>query len=125
MTQDRPLRHAEASTHATGKGTQNMPDLQPDGPARRLPERRLRLLVLAPPLLVLAVLCCLALGSLQMLGAARAYVAGESLWSKARGIAVQALEDHLQSGRAQDLARFEAALTVPDGDGTGDPDGDA
>lgn len=116
MTQDRPLRHAEASTHATGKGTQNMPDLQPDGPARRLPERRLRLLVLAPPLLVLAVLCCLALGSLQMLGAARAYVAGESLWSKARGIAVQALEDHLQSGRAQDLARFEAALTVPDGD---------
>lgn len=95
---------------------QNMPDLQPDGPAPRPPERRLRLLVLAPPLLVLAVLCGLALGSLQMLGAARAYVAGESLWSKARGVAVQALEDHLQSGRAQDLARFEAALTVPDGD---------
>ena len=58
-------------------------------------ERGLRWLVLAPPLMVLALLCALAMGSLQMLGAARAYVAGESLWSKSRGSAVQALEDYM------------------------------
>ncbi|MCH8178941.1 MAG: PAS domain-containing protein [Proteobacteria bacterium] len=89
---------------------------QADGPASPRTERRLRWLVMAPPLLVLALLCCLAVGSLQMLGAARAYVAGESLWSKARGSAVQALEDFVQSGDARDLIRFEVALGVPDGD---------
>lgn len=78
--------------------------------------RRLRLAVMVPPLLVLAMLCGLGVGSLQMMGAVRAYVTGESLWSKARSAAVMALEDHVQSGDARDLARFEAALQVNDGD---------
>lgn len=79
-------------------------------------ERGLRWLVLAPPLMVLTLLCALAMGSLQMLGAARAYVAGESLWSKSRGSAVQALEDYVQSGNPPDLRRFDDALSVPGGD---------
>ena len=73
-------------------------------------------MVLGAPLLVLALLCGLAVGSMHMLGAVRAYVTGESLWSKGRSLAVMALDDYAASGRPDDLARFHQALLVSDGD---------
>ncbi len=79
-------------------------------------EPHLRLMVLGPPLLVLALLCGIGVGSLHMMAAVRAYVTGESLWSKARSDAVMALDAHVQSGDPQAFARFEAALQVSDGD---------
>lgn len=114
---DRPTdRPTDPSTAPTA------PTASPAGtPARGAPpsaaaERHLRLMVLGPPLLVLALLCGLGVGSLHMMAAVRAYVIGESLWSKARSDAVMALDAHVQSGDPQALARFEAALQVNDGD---------
>lgn len=92
-------------------------------PHRTLPDAlrsrinlRLHLQVLGLPLLVLALLCGLSIGSLQMLGSVRAYVGGESLWSKGRASAVQHLLDYSQSGQPADLERFRQALGVPEGD---------
>jgi len=101
-----------------------MPDRLTDPPTERatLPsdtrthDTHLRSMVLGPPLLVLALLCGLGVGSLHMMAAVRAYVTGESLWSKARSDAVMALDAHIQSGDPQALVRFEAALQVNDGD---------
>ena len=92
-----------------------MPDHLTDPPPAPA-EPHLRLMVLGPPLLVLALLCGIGVGSLHMMAAVRAYVTGESLWSKARSDAVMALDAHVQSGDPQALARFEAALQVNDGD---------
>ncbi|TDP80975.1 signal transduction histidine kinase [Aquabacterium commune] len=92
-----------------------MPDHLTDQPHAPT-EPHLRLMVLGPPLLVLALLCGLGVGSLHMMAAVRAYVTGESLWSKARSDAVMALDAHVQSGEPQAFARFEAALQVNDGD---------
>ena len=39
----------------------------------------------------------------------RAFVAGESLWSKAQKDAIYALSRYVDSGSARDLARFEQA----------------
>ena len=92
-----------------GDAAQDSPHLEPRSDALR---RR----VLGPPLIVLALLCVLAAGSMRMLGAARGYVGGESLWSKARASAVQHLLNYCDSGDPNDFARFESALTVPEGD---------
>lgn len=88
------------------------PAARPSSIARRLSP----LSVIGPPLLVFAILCALALGSMQLLSAVRSYVVGESLWSKARAGAVQHLLAYTDSGQAADHAAFEASLRVPDGD---------
>src|SRR5690606_20384064 len=46
----------------------------------------------------------------------RAYVGGESLWSKARHEAVQHLRDYAVTRDEADYAAFEAALALPLGD---------
>lgn len=83
---------------------------------RRPPARRLYLSVLAPSLVVVTLLGTLAIFSVMLLGAVRAYVGGESLWSKARSEAVQHLRDYAASHADADYALFEAALKVPLGD---------
>ncbi|MDI1350247.1 ATP-binding protein [Aquabacterium sp.] len=103
---------AARTTSPTGAPAHDPQDAPPPAPA----EPHLRLMVLGPPLLVLALLCGLGVGSLHMMAAVRAYVIGESLWSKARSDAVMALDAHVQSGDPQALARFETALQVNDGD---------
>ena len=88
--------------------------LQPS--AQPAPPRPSTLSVAGLPVVVFVILCLLALGSMQMLGAVRAYVGAESLWSKARAGAVQHLLKYAESGQASELVAFEAALVVPDGD---------
>ena len=74
---------------------------------------RLYINVLAPSVLVVLLVAALAITSVRMLGAARGYVGGESLWSKARAQSVQHLRDFALSRDPHDFERFEQALTVP------------
>ncbi|MEJ8293938.1 EAL domain-containing protein [Delftia tsuruhatensis] len=69
-----------------------------------------------PLVLVVVVLVVMASGSLYLVSAVRAFVAGESLWSKAQKDAIYALSRYVDSGSAHDLARFEQAMIVPAGD---------
>jgi signal transduction histidine kinase len=80
------------------------------------PPPRLPLRVLVPTLVVLGALTLLATASIYVLGAVRAYVGGESLWSKGRATAVQHLRDFSVTRNPLDYAEFEAALAVPEGD---------
>jgi PAS domain S-box-containing protein len=50
---------------------------------------------------------------LSMQAAARAYVGGESVWSKAEKQAAQCLQRYASSGAARDYACYEAHLTQP------------
>lgn len=83
---------------------------------RRSPGWRLYLNVLAPSLLVVLLVGGLAISSVKVLGAARAYVGGESMWSKARSDAVRHLHRYADSHDPQAFTRFENALAVPLGD---------
>jgi signal transduction histidine kinase len=80
------------------------------------PAWRLYFYVLAPALVVVCLIGALAIGSVMTLGAVRAYVGGESLWSKARHEAVAHLRNYAESRDPRDYAAFEQALTVPLGD---------
>ena len=84
----------------------------PTRPAR--PRRGLRLIgpfVAGQTLLVLVAIACF-----YLLSATRAYVGGESQWSKSREAATQHLRRYAASGDARELAGFEQALSVPRGD---------
>jgi len=72
--------------------------------------------VLAPSMVVITLLTGLAVTSVNVLGSLRAYVGGESLWSKARSEAVQHLRDFALTQNPADYAAFEAALALPKGD---------
>lgn len=72
--------------------------------------------VLGPLVLAIAVLLALCIGGFNMLSAVRAYVGGESLWSKARASAVGHLRSHALTGKASDYRRFTEALALPLGD---------
>lgn len=82
-------------------------------------DRKIYLGVLTPLVLAIAVLLALCIGGFSMLSSVRAYVGGESLWSKARTSAVAHLRSHALTGRAADYRRFQEALTVPLGDRAG------
>lgn len=58
----------------------------------------------------------LAVASMYLLGAIRAYVGGESLWSKAHTTAVAQLQAHVATGDPAYMDGFESALTVQIGD---------
>ncbi|HEX5356327.1 MAG TPA: ATP-binding protein [Aquabacterium sp.] len=83
---------------------------------RRPPAWRLYVYVLAPSVVVVSLAGALAITTIMLLGAVRAYVGGESLWSKARNEAVQHLRDYASSHDPADYALFEQALRVPLGD---------
>jgi signal transduction histidine kinase len=72
--------------------------------------------VLGPFVVVIAVLLGLCIGGFEVLSAVRAYVGGESLWSKARGAATAQLRVFADTGSPGAYARFLAALEVPLGD---------
>ncbi|WP_280156173.1 PAS domain-containing sensor histidine kinase [Piscinibacter sp. XHJ-5] len=72
--------------------------------------------VIGPLVLAILLLLALCIGGFSMLSAVRAYVGGESLWSKARAAAVVHLRAHALNGQAADYRRFVEALAVPLGD---------
>jgi signal transduction histidine kinase len=63
-----------------------------------------------------ALLLVVALASMDILSAARAFVGGESLWTKGQKAAVMHLRDYLDSGEERHYLRFYEALAVPLGD---------
>lgn len=94
---------------------QGLRDAQaPSTPAPR--PWRLYLGLLAPSLAVVCLVALLAVTSVNVLAAVRAYVSGESLWSKARHEAFLHLLDYAQSREPIHFARYEEALAVPLGD---------
>jgi len=68
------------------------------------------------PVGAFALIGLLAISSMYLLGAIRAYVGGESLWSKAHTTAVAQLQAHVATGDPAYLQGFEAALAVQTGD---------
>jgi signal transduction histidine kinase len=79
--------------------------------------RRLRQALVVSPLLVgNAVMLALCLLGFQVLSATRAYVGGESHWSKGRTQAVQQLREYARTGDRGHLQAYKAALDAPLGD---------
>ena len=77
----------------------------------------LRLLRITWPFLVIVlILVLLATESIRIVSASRAYVGGESLWSKAQKEAVYSLFRYAQSRSEADFAAYKAAIAVPMGD---------
>lgn len=85
-------------------------------PAPALRPWRLYLGLLAPSLIVVCTVALLAITSVKVLAAVRAYVSGESLWSKARHEAVQHLLDYAHTRDPLRYAHYENILVVPLGD---------
>jgi signal transduction histidine kinase len=83
---------------------------------RRPPAWRIYLYVLLPFVVIVSLVGTVTIGSVAVLGAVRAYVTGESLWSKARNEAVQQLLGYAEHGDATAFQQFERALAVPLGD---------
>lgn len=71
------------------------------------------------PVGAFALIGLLAISSMYLLGAIRAYVGGESLWSKAHTTAVAQLQAHVATGDPAYLQGFEAALATQIGDQRG------
>ncbi|TMH62086.1 MAG: PAS domain S-box protein, partial [Betaproteobacteria bacterium] len=69
-----------------------------------------------PFLAVIVVLVLLAHESLNIVSAGRAYVGGESLWSKGQKEAVYRLSRYTQSRSEEDFGAFRTAIAVPLGD---------
>ena len=69
--------------------------------------------LLGSPLLVVAIVASLATLAVNILGAVRAYAAGESVWSKSRSDAVQHALRYASTHDAAEFARFQTALTIP------------
>ncbi|MCX2860286.1 ATP-binding protein [Paucibacter sp. PLA-PC-4] len=89
--------------------------IEPAAPVAR--KRRLSYaLVLTPLLIGNALMLALCLLGFYVLSATRAYVGGESQWSKARAQAVNHLRAYAASGAPAQLQRFQQALQVPLGD---------
>src|SRR5580700_6826415 len=61
-------------------------------------------------------LLLLAIFSLGSLSAARAYVGGESLWSKAQKDAVFHLQKYAATGSSAEFEQYRAAIAIPQGD---------
>lgn len=65
---------------------------------------------------VVLTITVLTVASLTLMSALRAYVGGESLWSKAQKEAVSALSSYAEYRRESDYQRFLSNLRVPEGD---------
>ncbi len=79
-------------------------------------EARPRWIVIGPFLVTVALLAALGIGSAEVLSAVRAYVGGESLWSKGQKDAIYHLTQYARSREAEDHRRYAAAIAVPLGD---------
>ena len=74
---------------------------------------RFRWLVMGPFLVAAVLMALLSIASTEMLSAVRAYVGGESLWSKGQRDATFCLARFAQTGNAEDYRQFQLALVVP------------
>jgi signal transduction histidine kinase len=72
--------------------------------------------VLWPFIVVMAVLLALCIGGYRVMSSVRAFVGGESLWSKGHSVAVAQLRVYAVSGSPEAYRRFVDALEVPLGD---------
>lgn len=81
-----------------------------------IPVSRRLLRIIWPFLAIVALLVLLGLGSLNILSSVRAYVGGESLWSKAQNNAVYYLNNYARRASEDDYRRFQEAIAVPLGD---------
>src|SRR4051812_47965301 len=79
-------------------------------------ERMVYLGVMGPLLLAILMLLALCMLGFGVLSSVRAYVGGESLWSKSRSNAVAHLRAHAASGTQAEYRRFLESLAVPLGD---------
>jgi PAS domain S-box-containing protein len=79
-------------------------------------DARFRWTVIAPFVVVVVLLAALAAASIDALAGARAYVGGESRWSKAQKAAVYHLLHYAESRRDADFQKYLDALAVPRGD---------
>jgi signal transduction histidine kinase len=75
-----------------------------------------RPLVIAAFVAAVALLLLVALASMDILSAARAFVGGESLWTKGQKSAVGHLRNYIETGDERHYARFNQALSIPLGD---------
>ena len=91
---------------------------QPQDPASRAPQRRGQHLILIAWLFMALVAGTLGFAyySMGVLSAARAFVGGEGLWSKAQKDAIYALSRYAITGNAGDYQAYADALTVVLGD---------
>jgi hypothetical protein len=69
-----------------------------------------------PFFLVVVALVLLATESIRIVSATRAYVGGESLWSKAQKEAVYSLFRYAQTGSEADYRSYRNAISIPLGD---------
>ena len=74
------------------------------------------LLIVWPFLAIVVLLVLLAMGAVDILSAGRAYVGGESLWSKAQKDAVYYLTQYAQNSDEEEYLQFRRAIAVPLGD---------
>jgi diguanylate cyclase (GGDEF)-like protein len=72
--------------------------------------------VIWPLIVITALMLMLSLASISVLSSVRAYVNGESLWSKAEHQAMAELRKYAVLRREDDYRQFEAELAVPLGD---------
>src|SRR5437899_3432847 len=77
--------------------------------------RRL-LLIVWPFLAIVVLLVLLGVGSVDILSSVRAYVSGESLWSKAQKDAAYYLSNYARNRSPDDYRRFVDAIAIPLGD---------
>ena len=77
---------------------------------------RLRWMVIGPFLVVVAMMVVLGIASSEILSAVRAYVGGESQWSKGQKDASFHLAKFATSHAADEFQRYRAAIAVPLGD---------
>ena len=83
---------------------------------RVAPFRRRLLLIVSPFLTVVVLLVLLSDASLGLLSAVRAYVSGESLWSKGQKEAVFHLGRYVQTQDEADYQHYLSAISIPFGD---------
>ncbi|MES2958200.1 MAG: ATP-binding protein [Pseudomonadota bacterium] len=93
-----------------------MSSLLPNAPQT---DTRFRWSVIGPFLIVVVLLAALGVMSAVMLSAVRAYVGGESLWSKGQKDAVYHLLNYVESHDPDDHRKFASAIAVPLGDRIG------
>ena len=82
----------------------------------RAPSRRQLLLVAWPFIAILILLMLLSVARSDMLSAVRAYVGGESLWSKAQKEAIASIHRYARTHAESSYQEFQTLLAVPLGD---------
>ena len=84
--------------------------------AARIRGSRRWLLIVSPFLAIVLLLVLIAAASMEILSVVRAYVGGESLWSKAQKESVSDLERYVRTRSPADYDSFREALAIPLGD---------